>query len=82
MEEFEHPMLFIQLHQRSDSYVRKAAIGLGGQFAKAFRREAVADEGLHHARGQFSIGKSAHSVDVFGAEPRPALRHVEAAIAS
>ena len=56
MKQFEQPVLFVELLERGDGSVGEAAIGLGGQFAQALRRQAGAHERLHDPGGQLSIG--------------------------
>jgi len=44
-------------------------------------RDGVAHEGTHHLDGDFRIGPSGKAGDHAGLEPRPSLRHIEAAVA-
>ena len=81
MEQFEQPVLFIELLERGDRLVRKSAIGLGGQLAQAFGAEAVPHERLHDPRGQLRIRQAGHGRDLVRREPGPFARHIEPAIA-
>ncbi len=81
MEQFEQPLPLVELGQRGHGRMGEAAIGLGGQFAQPLGRQAIADEGLHHPRGQFAVGQTAHRGDFVMREARPLCRDIEPAIA-
>ncbi len=81
MEQFEQPVALVELGQRGHRGVREAAIGLFAQLEQSLGGEAVADEGLHHPRGQLRIAQPAHRGDLGGRKARPAGGQVKAAIA-
>ena len=60
--------------------MRKAAISGAAQFKQTSWREAVPDEWLHHARGQFGIRQPGHRRYLVGRKARPFARYIKAAI--
>ena len=82
MEKFQQPLTFIQLHQRGNRGMGKAAIGLAGQLPQPLGRDAVADEGLHHLLRQIGIWQARKSRDLFARKGWPAFGHIEPAIRS
>ncbi len=82
VEQFEQPVLLIELHQRGHRGVGEfGAVDLlanGGQFRLG---QAVTDEGAHHGGGDLPIGQPAQGADLGFAETRPFDGQIEAAIA-
>ena len=81
VKQFKQPLPLVELGQRRHCRMGKPAIGLGGQLAQPLGRQAIADEGLHHPRGEFGIGQAAHRRDFFLRELRPFGGDIEPAVA-
>ncbi|MCH7630117.1 MAG: DEAD/DEAH box helicase family protein, partial [Proteobacteria bacterium] len=80
VEQFQHPLAFVELLQGRDGGMGKAAIGGARQFQQPFGRQAIADKGLHDLLREFGIGQARHHGDLVRRERRPAFGHIEAAI--
>ena len=59
VEQFEQPLALVQLDERGDSAVGKAAIGLGAERADLVTVERTLDEGRHHRDSRIDIGEAA-----------------------
>ena len=82
VEQFEQPMLFVELLERGHGGVRELAIGALAQAAQFVFGQAAFDKGQHHPRGKLGIGQSAHCRDLFGRELGPCRGHIEPPIRS
>ncbi len=81
VEQFQQPVLLVELHQRRHRIMGEAAIGRAGtDRSSSSSRQAVADEGQHHLHRQFGIGQARHRGDLFCRKARPFRRHIEPAI--
>ena len=74
VEQFEQPVLLVELFERGHRLVGEAAIGLGGEFQQALGRQAGADERLHDALGQRGIGQPGHPGNGLQPDVRPGHR--------
>jgi hypothetical protein len=58
----------------------EAGVGVAGERQQLIARNGAANEGLQDRRGDLGEGLAGKAGDGLGGEPRPRLRHVEAAV--
>ena len=78
VEQFEQPVLLVELNQRSDSRMIERLVGLYAEIAQLVFGKALSHEGCHDPHSEFGIGKPAQRGDLVAREVRPLLRQVEA----
>jgi hypothetical protein len=80
VEEFEQPLVVVELDQRHDGGVREAAIGLVAERLQLVAGHRVADERRHDGDRGVDIGEAGERGDLVAGHRRPCLGEVEAAI--
>ncbi len=80
VEKLLHEQTGFELHHRHDRGMAEAGVGFVAQRLKRLERQRVADERLHHTRGEFGIRHAAQPAPVGWREVRPGLRHVKPAV--
>ena len=80
MEQFEHPLLMVQLDQRRDGLMAEPGIGGRAQVAQFVFAERSGNERSHDPNGGFDIGEAGHRANLVGGEGRPLRGQVKAAI--
>ncbi len=80
MEQFEQPLVVVELDERRDRGMRETAIGLRAELFQLGRRQRVADEGRHHRDRGIDIGQAGEVRDLFAREARPRVGQVQAAV--
>ena len=81
MEELQQPMIGPELDQRRDLGMIERRIGIVDDAAERRLADGVADEGLDDPLGEIGIGKTCEAGQVRRAQGRPALGHIEPAVA-
>ena len=81
MEEFEQPLIVIELLQRRHGRVAEAGIGLGDHVLQFCFGNGAADEGVHDLIGDGLVALALQVGDGAGRKFGPLSRHVEPAIA-
>ena len=74
-------MFDAELRQRRDRGMAKSAIGLARHAGEIGFADGIADERADHLDRDFGIGAAGKAGDRLRLEPRPSLRHIEAAVA-
>ncbi len=80
MEQLEHPLIVVQLHQRRHRGMTKAGIGLAYNGSKLLTLDAVTHERRNNPLGKSRIVQRRHVRQLGTGEPRQGFRHVQAAI--
>ena len=81
VKQFEHESVRAELRQRRDRGMAELAIGLARHAGEIGLGDGAPDERPDHLDGDFGIGTAGKAGDGPGLEPRPGLRHIEAAVA-
>src|SRR5206468_3366272 len=81
MEEIERKRIHAELRDRGDGGMAKGPVRLAHHAREIARTDRIADETPDHLDGDFGIRLAAEARDRRRLKPRPAFRHVEAAIA-
>ena len=81
VEQFEQPVLLVELQQRRNGGVAEIAIDRVAQRQQFILGQAARNEGRHDPRGEIGIGKAAHGANLGLTETRPLGWDIEAAIA-
>ena len=81
MEEIEHKGIHAELRDRRDGGMAKGAVRLARHAGEIASTDPIADETPDHLDGDFGIRHAAEAQDRRRLKPRPAFRHVKAAIA-
>ena len=79
--QLQHPVVRADLRQRAARGVPEPCIGAGDDVAELLLAERVADKGAHHSLGDRLVGLAREPGDRLGAECRPCLGHIKAAVA-
>ncbi len=80
MKQFGHEAARRELADRNHGGVREGRVGLDAHLGQGFARDLVADEARQHLGGDVVVGLAGEGRDLFTAEGRPFLRHIEAAV--
>ena len=81
VKQLEHEIARPELHQRRDRRMAEIAVGLARHAGEVVVGDGVADERTDDLDRDLRIGPAGKARDRVGVEPRPGLRHVEAAVA-
>ena len=81
VKQFEHEGIHAELRQRRDRGMAKIAVGLARHAGEVGFGDGIADERADHLDRDFGIGTAGKAGDRLRLEPRPGLRHIEAAVA-
>ena len=80
VEQFEQPVLLIELHERGHRVVAELTVGLLAKLDQLLLRQAVADKGAHDLHRQHIVAHPAKVADFFSAKARPLARQVQPAV--
>ena len=81
VEQLEHESVGAELAQRRDRGMAELAVGLARHAGEIGFGDRVAGERPDHLDGDLGVGPAGEARDRLRLEPRPGLRHIEAAVA-
>ncbi len=80
MEQFEHPLIAVQLAQRGDGTMGEDAVGFLEDSLEIRIWNAASHERAHDPEGQLVIRQASPGGDFLDGEPRQVLRNIETTI--
>ena len=81
MEQFEQPVIVVELLQGRHRRMTEPAIGRGDHLLQIGIGNGACDERRHDREGHLLVGAPAQLAEVMGRDLRPARGHIEAAVA-